>query len=331
MSARWLLTAHTHSARQDLTKGWVNPCGLIPPANARNFLVQLSLVSCSGTVALIVLGGTRCSSDCQQRLLTDVSTFLCGKPCMLGTISLAVRYYFGALKSQHPFWKEERGGCCTRVPSSEWRGEGCQVCCCCRCCDHPDSFSSFLLNIHEPGGVFTLITCWATSNKHLMAGREETKKILIAAFQDKMKSLRCACSLPCWHLSGKESKWTQENVAVWTLNKYSVVLSNSRYSAMVVLACSGTGCSPLFRSSKSLQFAGDGAHTRHCKGPDELSTAQGNPINYISSSFSSPHPSHPHPTLIPCLFWAFLTDLNDERNFLLWMCSVPSLFGLQNK
>lgn len=146
-----------------------------------------------------------------------------------------------------------------------------------------------------------------------------------------MKSLLCACSLPHWHLSGMESKGTQENVAVWTLSKYSVGLSSSRYSAMVALAHGGTDCSPLFRSSESLQFAGDGAHTRHCKGPDELSTAQGNPLNYISSSFSSLHPSHPHPTLIPCLFWAFLTDLSDERNFLLWMSRVPSLFGLQNK
>lgn len=146
-----------------------------------------------------------------------------------------------------------------------------------------------------------------------------------------MKSLHCVCSLPHWHLSRMESKRTQENVAVWALNKHSVVFSSSRHSAMVVLARGGTDCSPLCRSSKSLQFAGDGAHTRHCRDPDELSTAQGNPLNYISSSFSSPHPSHPHPTLIPCLFWAFLTDLSDERNFLLWISSVPSLFGLKNK
>lgn len=139
-----------------------------------------SMVSCSGTAALIVLGGTRCSSDwCLHCQLTDVSTFLCGKPIMIDTISLAVRYYFGVLKSQHLLWEEERGDCCTRVPGCEWGDEGCQACCC--CCDHPDSFSSLHFDSHEPGGGITLITCWATSNKHLMAGSEETKKIFTAA------------------------------------------------------------------------------------------------------------------------------------------------------
>lgn len=141
-----------------------------------------------------------------------------------------------------------------------------------------------------------------------------------------MKSLRCACSLPCWHLSGMESKWTQENVAVWTLNKCSVVPSSSKYSAMVVLARGGTGCSPLFRSSKSLQFAGDGAHTRHCKGPDELSTAQGNPLNYISSSFSShSSASPPHINSLPFLsishwleWWEELFALNVQCALFIW-------------
>lgn len=89
----------------------MNPCGLIPLARARTFLVHLSRVSCSGTAAPIALEGTRCSSG--QRLLTDVTTLLCGKPCVIDTIALAVGYHPGVLKSQHLLWKEERGDCCT--------------------------------------------------------------------------------------------------------------------------------------------------------------------------------------------------------------------------
>lgn len=88
-----------------------------------------------------------------QTLLTDGSTLLCGKPCVIDTLSLAVRYHFGVLKSQHFLWKEEKGTVVQEslAVSGEVRAVQCaaavvtvQV--------------SFLLippfNIHEPGGVF---------------------------------------------------------------------------------------------------------------------------------------------------------------------------------
>lgn len=80
------------------------------------------------------------------------------------------------------------------------------------------------------------------------------------------------------------------------------MLISSRCSAMVVGAHGGADCSPVFRSSKSLQFAVDGVHTRHCRDMDELSAAQGNPLNHSSSSFLSPYPSlPPHPPFINSL------------------------------
>lgn len=60
---------------------------------------------------------------------------------------------------------ERKGGTVVqrpRTPGSERGGEDSQVCC--LCCDSPDQLPhpSFF-NVPEPGGVFTTVTCWATS------------------------------------------------------------------------------------------------------------------------------------------------------------------------